>query len=82
MKPQTVNNYLSHLSSVFSIARPAWGFPLNKQAMDDAQKDMKSLGITRKSTERDRRPTLAELDKLSEALVRRVMKMIDARRTR
>ncbi|MBR9764053.1 MAG: hypothetical protein GYB53_11140 [Rhodobacteraceae bacterium] len=24
-KPQTVGNYLSHLSAIFAIARPAWG---------------------------------------------------------
>ena len=64
MKPQTVNNYISHLGAVFTIAGPAWGFPLNKQAMDDAQKVMKRLGLTAKSAERDRRPTLAEIDRL------------------
>jgi hypothetical protein len=27
VKPQTVQNYLSHLSAVFAIARAAWGYP-------------------------------------------------------
>lgn len=62
--PQTVANYLAHLGAVFSIARPAWGIPLDPQAMADAQKVAKRLGITTKSRERDRRPSLDELDKL------------------
>ena len=61
-KPQTVANYLSHLSAVFRIARPAWGYPLDHQAMKDAFIVATSLGITSKSDARDRRPTLAELD--------------------
>lgn len=64
VQPQTVSNYLSHLGAVFSIARPAWGFPLNAQAMEDARKVADKLGITGKSRERDRRPTLDELDQL------------------
>jgi len=61
-KPQTVANYISHLSAVFAIAGPAWGIALNYQAIRDAQKVMKRLGTTKKSDQRDRRPTLAELD--------------------
>lgn len=64
VQPQTVSNYLAHLGAVFSIARPAWGFPLNAQAMEDARKVADKLGITGKSRERDRRPTLDELDQL------------------
>jgi hypothetical protein len=63
-KPQTVLNYMSHLASIFAIARPAWGFPLEQQAMADAQKVMKRLGLTSKSKERDRCPTLEELEKI------------------
>ncbi|WP_354435678.1 tyrosine-type recombinase/integrase [Martelella mangrovi] len=62
--PQTVANYLSHLSSVFAIARPAWGYPLDKQAMQDGVIVAKRLGMTSKSRQRDRRPTLDELDEL------------------
>jgi integrase len=64
MQPQTAANYLSHLASVFAIAGPAWGFPLNPQAMADALKVSKRLGLTAKSNERSRRPTLDELDSL------------------
>ncbi|MGA0598980.1 site-specific integrase [Enterovirga sp. CN4-39] len=63
-QPQTVANYLAHLSSVFAIAKPAWGYPLDSGQMDAALKVSKRLGLTAKSTTRDRRPTLAELDKL------------------
>jgi integrase len=65
-KPQTVGNYLSHLASIFSIARPAWGYPLDKQAMDDARTVTKRLGVQGRSVNRTRRPTLDELDSLME----------------
>lgn len=61
-KPQTVANYISHLSAVFAIAGPAWGIALDYQAMKDAQKVTKRLGTTKKSDKRDRRPTLDELE--------------------
>ena len=63
-QPQTVGNYMSHLAAVFAVARPAWGYPLDKQAMDDARMVLKKLGLVAKSSERARRPTLDELDKL------------------
>lgn len=64
VKPQTAGNYISHLAAVFRIARPAWGYPLDMQAMDDARVVMKKLGTTSKSDQRDRRPTLEELDRI------------------
>lgn len=63
-RPQTAMNYMSHLSSVFAIARPAWGYPLDPQVMRDAMMVAKRMGVTSKSRERDRRPTLDELDQL------------------
>lgn len=63
-KPSTRGNYMSHLASVFSVAKPAWGYPLEKQAMDDARVVLNKLGLIGKSKERNRRPTLDELDKL------------------
>ncbi|HEV7337146.1 MAG TPA: site-specific integrase [Bosea sp. (in: a-proteobacteria)] len=63
-QPQTVGNYMSHLSSIFKIARPAWGIKLDHQAMKDAHVVLRDLGVTAKSKQRDRRPTLAELDLL------------------
>lgn len=62
--PQTVSNYLSHLSAVFRIARPAWGYELDHQAIKDAFVVAKALGLTGKARARERRPTLEELDRL------------------
>lgn len=62
--PQTVSNYLSHMSAVFTVAGPAWNYPLNEKAMRDALIVAKKLGLTQKSRHRDRRPTLNELDRL------------------
>lgn len=63
-QPQTVGNYMSHLASVFSVARPAWGYPLDKQAMDDARTVLSKLGLIARSKQRTRRPSLEELEKL------------------
>lgn len=62
--PATVGNYLSHLAAIFAIAGPAWGYRLDAQAIADAQKVAKRLGLTGKSKERDRRPTLEEIDRI------------------
>jgi len=60
----TVMNYLSHLSAVFTHGPALWGFQLDRQAMEDAMISIKHAGIAGRSEERERRPTLAELDKL------------------
>jgi len=64
--PATRQNYLSHLSAIFAIARPAWSYPLDERAVKDALKVTKRLGITAKGKSRERRPTLKELDRLME----------------
>lgn len=64
--PATTQNYLSHASAVVSVAKPAWGYPLNREAIKDAFVVAKRLGITSKSKSRDRRPTIEELDRLME----------------
>ena len=64
--PSTVGNYLSHLGAVFAVAKPAWAYPLDQTAMKDAFVVAKRLGIASKSRERDRRPTIEELDKILE----------------
>lgn len=63
-QPSTRGNYMSHLASVFSVARPAWGYPLDKQAIDDARVVLAKLGLVGRSKHRSRRPTLDELDRL------------------
>ena len=62
--PQTVGNYLSHLAAIFAVARPAWGYALDREAMRDAFVVAKKLGVTAKGGQRDRRPTLNELDRI------------------
>ncbi|MBU9390188.1 tyrosine-type recombinase/integrase [Burkholderia multivorans] len=64
VQPQTVGNYMSHLSSVVRIARPAWGYPLSEKELDDALTVTKRMGITGRSRSRDRRPTRDELDRI------------------
>lgn len=64
--PSTVQNYLSHLGAIFSIARPAWGYPLDRQAIEDAYIVARRLGVAGKGRSRERRPTLEELDRLME----------------
>jgi integrase len=62
--PATRQNYLSHLSAVFKLARPAWGYPLEYQAIKDTFTVTKDLGVTGKGQSRERRPTIDELDRL------------------
>lgn len=64
VQPQTAGNYLSHIATVYRVARPAWGHKLDVQVINDARTVCKTLGLTSRSRERDRRPTLDELDKL------------------
>lgn len=63
-QPSTRGNYISHLASIMAVARPAWGYPLDKQALEDARIVLDKLGLTGRSRQRTRRPTLAELDQL------------------
>lgn len=64
--PQTAGNDLAHLGAVLSIARPAWGYDVDPQVMGNARKVLRKLGYNMRSRERDRRPTLDELDRLLE----------------
>lgn len=63
-KPQTRGNYLSHLSSIFALARPAWGYAADHDVATDAAAAAKRLGLISRSQRRDRRPTIDELDRL------------------
>lgn len=62
--PSTVAGYLSGLSAGTEVAKPAWGYPLDKHAMTDALSVARRLGLIGRSNERDRRPTLDEIGKL------------------
>lgn len=66
VSPSTGDNYFSHLSSVLKIARPAWGYPVDTQAVEDARIVMRRLGTIARSNKRDRRPTVDEMNRLME----------------
>ncbi len=51
--------------------QPAWGLPLDYQAMRDAHVVLGDMGVTSKSDRRDRRPTLAEMNLLMQYFVER-----------
>ena len=63
-KPQTVGNYISHLSAIFRDARALWDLPLDHAEMRAAQAALSRQDTIAKSAQRDRRPTLAQLDLL------------------
>lgn len=64
VKAQTVGNDLAHLGAVLSVARPAWGYEIDPHVISDARAVLKKLGMISRSSERDRRPTNGELDRL------------------
>ena len=66
VQPQTRQSYMSHLSGIFAVARPMWGYPLDKREMQDAMVVCRRMGITSSGNSRDRRPSLAELDRIME----------------
>ncbi|MCO8167889.1 site-specific integrase [Pseudomonas sp. 21LCFQ02] len=64
IQPQTVGNDLAHLGAVLAVARPAWGYIIDPMAMPDARKVLRKMGAVTRSAERERRPTLDELDRI------------------
>jgi integrase len=65
-KLQTVLNYLSHLDSVLSTARIAWGIAIPREMIPDAMDGCKKLGLVAKSSSRERLPIREELTALHE----------------
>lgn len=65
----TVGTYFSHLSKIFELASPAWGYPLDFTAFQQSRAVLKELGTIQKSQQRDRRPTLDELDKICQHFI-------------
>lgn len=62
--PATVGNYVSHLSAVLALVKPAWGVQIDRDAVADALVACTRLGLIGKSRKRTRRPTLDELEAL------------------
>lgn len=69
--PATVAGYMTFLSGVFEIAKPGWNYPLDRQAMNDALIVAARQGLTGRSRQRDRRPTLDEMNRVMEFLAAR-----------
>lgn len=66
VQPQTIGNDLAHLGAVLAVAKPAWGYEVDQHAMTDARRVLRKMGLTARSNERDRRPSMAELGMLLE----------------
>lgn len=64
--PSTVNNDFIWLRNAFRSARIGRDLPIDMQALDDAAFLMRREGLIAKSKSRDRRPTLAELERILE----------------
>lgn len=62
--PATVQNYVAHLSGLFKVAEGAFGFPLDYDAILKAQRVGRKLGKVASSKQRDRLPTMDELDRI------------------
>ncbi|MFN4155223.1 MAG: hypothetical protein ACK4HF_11255 [Paracoccaceae bacterium] len=67
-EPSNVANYMSHLSAVIRLDRPAWGYPIDYRVMSEARTVTGNLGATGNSKVRDRRPT-ALLHKSGEGFI-------------
>jgi integrase len=57
---------LTYLGSVLKAAKNLWRFPVDPSVTAAARDNMKYLGLSPKSSERDRRPTTDELIKIKE----------------
>lgn len=62
----TVNNDLIWIGVVFKVARPAWGIPVSNDVVTDAMTLCRSEKLIARSKQRDRRPSLDELNALLE----------------
>jgi integrase len=60
----TVSSDLSYISAVVRVARGAWREDLRPGVVEDARTALNLLGLIGKSTERARRPTQQELDRI------------------
>ncbi len=63
-KPATRAGYLSFLGAVVTVAKPMWGYPLESQEVQNAWIVGFKMGIVGKSSKRERRPTIEELDRI------------------
>lgn len=64
--PATAGNDLVWLRVLAKVARPAWGIPVSLAVIDDAIAHCRGQRLVARAKQRDRRPTLEELDALLE----------------
>lgn len=64
VQPQTAANYLAHISAIYTVAKPAWGYQLDREVIESVQVTAKLLGKVTRSRTRARVPSLHELDQL------------------
>lgn len=62
----TIGIDLTYLKQVFLTARQLWRMPVNLEIFVDARANMKILGISTKSDERERRPTDDEIKRIKD----------------
>ena len=62
--PATIAQDVIYLKQVFEYARSAWSQPVDLLVLDDVRSLSSKYGLLDRSTARDRRPTLDELDRL------------------
>lgn len=58
----TANIDLSYLKKVLTVARLLWQEPVDARVVDEARDALRASGLASRSNERDRRPTVAELE--------------------
>jgi len=76
--PQTVANDLAHLSAVLNVAKPSWGYAVDTSALTDAKKVLRKMGAVGRSRERNRRPTLDELERIFSYFYERSTRRMEA----
>lgn len=62
--PVTISLDLAYMVGIIKLARTVWKIPYKRDPVADARPYLHMLGLVGKSTERDRRPTQDELNKL------------------
>jgi integrase len=60
----TIGIEFTYLGSVLKAAKQLWKLPVDLDVISGARANMKYMGLSTKSAERDRRPTTAEVDKI------------------
>lgn len=60
----TIAVELTYLGSVLKAAKQLWKLPVDLEAISGARANMKYMGLSTKSAERDRRPTKEEIEQI------------------